>query len=89
MLLMSCECHEVVIVNNESAPGYISFRMNFLEADDSILCLLQIVDRISRFAAEIPSMLSCRIRMAGPMSRKTWSAPWWLRSVLGFGRFRI
>ena len=49
----------------------------------SILCLLQIVDRISRFAAEMPSMLSCRIRMAGPMSRKTWSAPWWLRSLPG------
>ena len=31
---MSCECHEVVIVNNESAPGDISFSMNFLEADD-------------------------------------------------------
>ena len=49
----------------------------------SIRCVLQIVDRISRFAAEMPSMLSCRIRMAGPMSRKTWSAPWWLRSVPG------
>ena len=34
MLLMSCECHEVVIVNIESAPGNISFCMNFLEADD-------------------------------------------------------
>ena len=49
----------------------------------SMLCLLQIVDRISRFAAKMPSMLSCGIRMAGPMSRKTWSAPWWLRSVPG------
>ena len=47
----------------------------------SILCLLQIVDRISRFAAEIPSMLS--IRIAGPMSRETWSAPSWLRSLPG------
>ena len=28
----------------------------------SIWCVLQIVDRISRFAAEMPSMLSCRIR---------------------------
>ena len=34
MLLMSCKCHEVVIVNSESAPGNISFCMNFLEADD-------------------------------------------------------
>ena len=33
ILFMSCECHEVVVVNNESAPGYISFSMNFLEAD--------------------------------------------------------
>ena len=49
----------------------------------SMLCLLQIVDRISRFAAEMPSMLSCMIRMAGPISRKTWSAPWWLTSVPG------
>ena len=49
----------------------------------SIWCVLQIVDRISRFAAEIPSMLSCRIRMAGPMSRKTWCARWWLRLVPG------
>ena len=49
----------------------------------SIWCVLQIVDRISHFAAEMPSMLSCRIRAAGPMSRKTWSAPWWLRSVPG------
>ena len=35
------------------------------------LCLLHIVDRISRFAAEMPSMLSCRIRMAEPTFRKT------------------
>ena len=49
----------------------------------SILFVLQIVDRISRFAAEMHSMLSCRIRMAGPMSRMTWSAPWWLRSMPG------
>ena len=49
----------------------------------SMLCLLQIVDRISRLGVEMPSMLSCKIRMAGPMSRKTWSAPWWLRSVPG------
>ena len=49
----------------------------------SKLCLLQIVDRISRFAAEMPAMLSCKIRMAGPMFRKTWSAPWWLTSVSG------
>ena len=34
VLLMSSECHEVVIVNNESAPGNIRFCMNFLEADD-------------------------------------------------------
>ena len=82
---MSCECDEVVIVNNESAPGDVSFSMNFLEAESmmSMLCLLQIVDRISRFAAEMPLMLSCRIRMAGPMSRKTWSGPWWLISVPG------
>ena len=39
MLLMSCECHEVVIVNNESAPGDVSFSMNFLEADDvDVVC---------------------------------------------------
>ena len=49
----------------------------------SIWCVLQIVDRISCFAAEMPSMLSCMIRMAGPISRKTWSAPCWLRSVPG------
>ena len=49
----------------------------------SIWCVLQIVDRISRFAAEMPSMLSCGIRMAGPMSKKTLCAPWWLRSVPG------
>ena len=49
----------------------------------SIWCVVQIVDRISRFAAEMPSMLSCRIRMAGPMSRKAWSAPVWLRSLPG------
>ena len=28
-------------------------------------------------------MLSCRIRMAGPMSRKTWCTHLWLRSVPG------
>ena len=49
----------------------------------SIRCVLQIVDRVSRFAAEMPSMLSCRIRMTGPMSRKTWCAPRWLRPVPG------
>ena len=38
-LLMSCECHEVVIVNNDSAPGNISFCKNFLEADDvNLVC---------------------------------------------------
>ena len=60
----------------------------------SIWCVLQIVDSISRFAAEMPSMLSCRIRMTGPMSRKAWSVPVWLRSLPGsvseFGeRFRF
>ena len=49
----------------------------------SIWCVLQIVDRISRFATEMPSMLSWRIRMAEPMSRNTWSSPRWLRSVPG------
>ena len=59
----------------------------------SILCVLQIVLRISRFSAEMPSMSSRMIRVAGPMSRKTWCAPWCLTSVPGsvseFGeRFR-
>ena len=49
----------------------------------SMLCVLQFVDWISHFAAEIPSILSCMSRMAGPMSRKIWSAAWWLRSVPG------
>ena len=36
----------------------------------SILCVLQIVLRMSRFSAEMPSMLRCRIRMAGPMKER-------------------